>query len=111
MKLLTILTLCLLLGSCKPRMESLHSRIEERAPLNAAADIENGTMKLFYGSGWVPKGHIPRSFKKDYGVTPYFVGDYFPYSMEEMKKYNNTIAAYLDKKFGTGWRKDVVMDI
>lgn len=85
------------------------------APINsqlAQYDILHGRIQFYCGGGIAPMAISPadKSFEKTYNVN-YHLFDCMIPERSRLISYNQIIAIYLDKKFGTGWREQVRPDI
>jgi hypothetical protein len=76
---------------------------------NALADIKNNKMTLIIPGGFISKQIYPKDtiFENKYMIKYRSLGCI----VYDVKDYNLTIGNYLDKKFGTGWRKEVRDDV
>jgi hypothetical protein len=73
----------------------------------AKYDIANNDMKLFCCSGFLIQAHTKKEkkFENEFGVKYYIIGDAPPAPIEKLRTYNITIGKYLDRIYGTEWRK------
>lgn len=78
----------------------------------AQKDIAAGEIKLLCILGYAVNKFTAadRAFEKKYGLSYYTFAD-MPIQGECMWSYNQAIAKYLDKQFGTAWRKEVRQDV
>jgi len=77
----------------------------------ANADIKKGHVKFFLQGGIVStykKGQ--EVFEKKYKLKYADLGCVMPNNLS-IADYNKTVALYMDKKFGFGWRVDVRKDV
>lgn len=83
-------------------------------PEGAKKDIENNSVKILFsgGFGGMPSFNNKKdiSFQKKYSVQFYSQGCVRIGENENEEGYNLTIFNFLDKKFGTRWRKDIRTD-
>ncbi|MET0393497.1 MAG: hypothetical protein ABW019_10170 [Chitinophagaceae bacterium] len=77
----------------------------------AELDIEKGSPLLlcYFGYASYQFSDADRDFEKKYGISYYSFGDE-PILADCMWLYNKTVAAWLDKKFGTEWRNEARWD-
>ena len=77
----------------------------------ALKDIEDKQPKLLMAGGIAPVVYSEdEDFENKYGVKYYDFGC-TPPPKECMEEYNETIFKYLDKKYGSRWRKEVRKDV
>jgi hypothetical protein len=78
----------------------------------AKKDIADNKIHLLCDFGYEKYKFTPAdsAFEKKYGITYQSFGD-SPIWLDCMFLYNNTVAEYLDKKFGNSWRNDVRWDV
>lgn len=73
----------------------------------ATYDIAHNTIWLFCCFGFFVIAPTPQDaeFEKEFGVTYFIVGDAPPAPVDRLRSYNRVVGEYLDRKYGTGWRK------
>ena len=78
----------------------------------AIADIEKGTIELFLRSGiiGVNISSIDTIFESKYKVKYKSLGCISLHG-DNLNEYNQTIFAYLDKKYGKKWREEIRRDV
>jgi hypothetical protein len=78
----------------------------------ALKDISNNALQFICGMGEAPLNMTANdtAFEKEFGLKYEITGCMYP-PFEIAISYNRTIAEYLDKKFGTIWRKKVRPDV
>ena len=78
----------------------------------ALFDITHNTIRLLCGGGFRSLGPMPfdKDFETLYSVRYWYLDCIVP-SQKELSAYNNAVADYLDKKYGTVWRYKVRGDV
>lgn len=73
----------------------------------AKYDIEHNDMKLFCCFGFLVSAQTQKDkeFEKEFGVKYYTMGDAPPAPIDKLRTYNIAIGEYLDRRYGTEWRK------
>jgi hypothetical protein len=73
----------------------------------AKYDIDHNDMKLFCCFGFLVSAQTQKDkdFEKEFGVKYYIMGDAPPAPIDKLRTYNIEIGKYLDKRYGTEWRK------
>jgi len=78
----------------------------------ALQDIEKGKARLLVPGGFAPVIYsTDKNFKEKYNIGYNVLGCVDFDNEDCMALYNHTIFNYLDKKYGTGWRRDVRKDV
>lgn len=78
----------------------------------ALDDIDSGEPSFLLQGGIAPVVYTTdEGFEKKYGITYRDFGCVAPTTRECLIKYNETIEAHLDKKFGRAWRLEVRKDL
>jgi hypothetical protein len=78
----------------------------------AGYDIAHSKLQFFCGGGIAPVAIMPadKIFEIKYSVK-YHLLDCFMPELDDLNAYNQQVALYLDKRYGTGWRQTVRPDI
>ena len=73
----------------------------------AKYDIDHNDMKLFCCFGFLVSAQTQKDkdFEKEFGVKYYIMGDAPPAPIDKLRIYNIAIGKYLDRRYGTEWRK------
>ena len=84
--------------------------------LNSATfyrDTSNNSIRIFGQGGYAPTAFSRKDslFEIKYKITYVLYGCESPYTNEEMKEYNLEVGKFLDKHFGTVWRKELHTDV
>ncbi|MBT2560631.1 hypothetical protein J7E50_07270 [Pedobacter sp. ISL-68] len=74
-------------------------------------DLKNGRVKFLIQGGFAPVYYKGQEiFEKKYNISYYEFGCVMPSDIS-IKHYNKVVAAFMDRKFGKDWRKEVRKDI
>lgn len=73
----------------------------------AKSDVQHGDFVLFCCFGFLlsAPNQLDKEFEKEFGVKYYSIGDAPPVPLNKLITYNLTVGKYLDRKFGTKWRR------
>jgi hypothetical protein len=77
----------------------------------ANANLKNGSVKFLIRGGIVityVKGQ--EVFEKKYGIAYYSFGCVMPVNIS-INDYNKVVASFMDRRYGSDWRKEVRSDI
>ncbi|RQO77152.1 hypothetical protein DBR40_10870 [Pedobacter sp. KBW01] len=109
--LLIWMILCLISGHLSAKAVLVADSVKVQSIKRANADIKKGKLKFLIQGGIAPtrvKGQ--EIFKHKYGLEYYDLGCVGPSDIT-INDYNKVIAAFMDRKFGKGWRKEVRKDV
>lgn len=116
----TLLGLLLLVGSAcfaQPKQKKQAPRTTEISmafPDSALAlnDIKQNNIQLYCGGGIAPRAlsSQDKSFERQFLVKYHILGCTMP-PRDGLRAYNQVIACYLDKKYGTTWRFRLRQDV
>ncbi|WP_343524922.1 hypothetical protein [Pedobacter sp.] len=105
------LILCLVSIQLNAKPGILDDSIKKESIKQANADIRKGQLKFLIHGG-IASIHVKGQeiFERKYGLEYYDFGCIAPSDIN-IADYNKVIAAFMDRKYGKGWRKEVRKDI